>query len=254
VARKKIKSNDVEKAVALKKASSGYDDIPSVDGLTVVESGVTQENAIEKKENVIDFPSVGTGGDLEAVEFIIESKGKDSEDYICLKFVTRALDLSSTRSFTKIIKIERDVNDKTIAVCSDGKRIHYSQLNADIPVGSYSMRKMIKGNAIILRRIPERDLEKYPNWEKVIRMETEVDAGEISIETPSLRKNHIGKLTCVLYHVLKQTARLINMGFLADLERGIYKILYDKGSKSRPLKFVLNARKEMFAFIQPMDV
>lgn len=254
MAGKKRKSNNAETAVALRKASSGYDNIDSKEIAAIAGGDTEAANVSEKKDNVIDFPNGGKGTDLENVEFIIDKKGKDAKDYNRLKFVTRALDLASTRGYAKIIRIEKDAEEKTIAVCTDGHRIHYSRLDVDIPTGSYSLRKMIKGDAIILHRVPDDAAEKYPGWEKLINLDSEETAGVIDFTGSSLSGDisKFEKLTLNLYSVIKWTARLVNIKFLNDLEKGMYSLIYDR-NKKRLLKFVLDSDKNTFAVMATID-
>jgi hypothetical protein len=253
MAKRKIVSNNVEDAVVLKKASSGYDNITPIAN-EIIE---VKDNG-EKKLNIIDFLKDGERNDLGKVKIIIENKGFDKDDFKRLIFIMRALNFNDLkREYTKIVRIERDSNNYTIAVSTDGYRIHYAQLNATIPEGNYyiNKEKINKIDSMTLTYVPKDVFDNFPNWRKL----TDIDQKESSIEVDFKRSGltrdigACGKITRRLYTILMKINKLINIRFLDDLEKESHYIYYDKEKNDKPVKFKLNSNKELAAYIMPME-
>jgi hypothetical protein len=252
LAGRKIRSKDVEDAVVLKKASSGYDDIGNEEEAEAVENGGGKENKGEKKGNVIDFPKDGSEDKPEGSFEIILNKQRDEEDFKRFEFVMRALDFKDGRLFKRMVRIERDGNGKPIAVGTDGRRLHYAEVENDIPIGNFYPDKIQKSGNIILRRAPD-DNEKFPDWRRTIDAEFEKVDAEINLDGAGLSKdrNKTAKITTALHAILKAALKLINIGYLNDLEKGVHEIFIEK-RKNGPVKFKLNSQKEISAYIMPM--
>jgi len=81
-------------------------------------------------------------------------------------FLIQAEAKSSGREFMNGIHVEKEGN-KTIYVCTDGKRMHYLEYedhDVDIAPGNYDIRACASG--LIL--CPKKEDSQYPNWRKVI--------------------------------------------------------------------------------------
>jgi hypothetical protein len=253
MAKRKITSNNIEDAVVLKKASSGYDNITQIND-EIVE--VKDNN--EKKCNVIDFPKDGAKEDLDKIKIVVEEKRFDKDDYKRLKFIMKALNFNDLkREYTKIVKIERNSDDYTIAISTDGYRIHYAQLNIKIPEGNYYINKEKNGNtnSIVLTYVPKDKFDKFPNWRKIADIDQKESSVEVNFRSTGLNKDidACAKMTRSLYAILKKIDKLINLRFLDDLEKESHYIYYDKEKNSGPVKFNLNSNKELAAYIMPME-
>jgi hypothetical protein len=263
MSKRKIKSNDVEDAVILEKASSGYDNIEPINE-SIKEANDSDKDNNEKKENIIDFPDTGeTDRALNPVKeqlFILNRTFISYSELTKLKFILKVIEKypSRNKDYAKRIKVENipgsNWQNRKRVIATDGYRIHYAEIdfNFDLPCGEYLPYTINKDIAI--KKLDDKD-SKFPNWKEYEKIQYNKASMPIDLRNTGLGRDTMKtlSLTKLFHRIIKKLSRLINIKYLDDLIKDKYEIFINSDKKA-PLKFKLVNSRPLIAYIAPIDM
>jgi hypothetical protein len=199
--------------------------------------------------NIVKFPEKPNP----ATEFQIPYEIKTRDDFERLVFVSKAIskDKKETRPFKKLIHVEM-VDDKKMAIATDGTRLHAAQIYLDLIPGDYTITIVKKR---ITLRCPIESGDTYPNWKRVIpenkSEKTVVDFTGIRL---SRDRTILERMSQRMYKLIKKTGKLINLYFLNDLTDHAWVVYTGDDTKNSPIVFSKQLEKEIFALIMPLEL
>lgn len=169
-----------------------------------------------------------------------------------IAWVARAASKDETRYYMQGLHVEQQEDGKTVAVATDGRRIHYLELGylADIYApGEYQIAKITK-TRVELVYLPYPNVQ-FPNWRNITKG---------SEKYPQIAEIALGKDDGFHLAVAKlirgiNEADAINLDFVKDLSGSTWEVFQDDATDviCRSIKFVADDGAKV-AIIAPMSI
>ena len=167
----------------------------------------------------------------------ITFKGKNNDTLKALTFVsrTRSTDIE-TRQFICFIHVEKNDEGKTIAVATDGNRMHIAELSVSIPDGEYNVLKST-ASKLEIKRVNISG--EFPNWKRIydqhVNESPSYIGGIFKFEKSYTAKKTligeiVGKICFVFARINGNTDTYLNSNYIADLYGFDWKMSYAKNT------------------------
>jgi hypothetical protein len=149
---------------------------------------------------------------------------KESECFQDFRFLLGATSKDVTRFFISGIHIEKTENGETIAVATDGRRLHIARYsNLDIEAGEYQMKECSRDFMILY---PHDTPVQYPDWHQLIAKSSKHFSFELS------PKDKGGKgFSQDLHRFITATGACIDLDFLDALRGREWEVSFDNPQK-----------------------